>query len=38
MVTIDFKFAGIKLESSEAYLLKLRKNLSYGFEIIGIWF
>ena len=25
-VTIDFKIAGIKLESSEAYLLKLEKN------------
>ena len=27
MVTIDFKLADIKLESSEAYLLKLEKNL-----------
>ena len=26
-VTIDLKFADIKLESSEAYLLKLEKNL-----------
>ena len=25
-LTIDFKIAGIKLESSEAYLLKLEKN------------
>ena len=29
MVTIDFKLGGIKLESSEAYLLKLGKNLSW---------
>ena len=29
-VTIDFKLAGIKLESSETYLLKLEKNLSLG--------
>ena len=27
-VTIDFKLADIKLESSEAYVLKLEKNLS----------
>ena len=27
-VTIDFKLADIKLESSEAYLPKLEKNLS----------
>ena len=27
VVTIDFKLADIKLESSEAYLLKLEKNL-----------
>ena len=27
-VTIDFKLADIKQESSEAYLLKLEKNLS----------
>ena len=26
-VTIDFKLADIKLESSEAYVLKLEKNL-----------
>ena len=37
-VTIDFKLADIKLESSEAYLLKLEKNLSLGFEIIDIFF
>ena len=34
MVTIEFKLADIKLESSEAYLLRLEKNLSYGFEVI----
>ena len=27
-VTIDFKLANIKLESSDAYLPKLEKNLS----------
>ena len=32
MVTIDFK-----QESSEAYLPKLEKNLSQGFEIIDIF-
>ena len=31
--TIDFKLADIKLEYSDAYLPKLEKNLSYGFEI-----
>ena len=36
-VTIDFKLADIKLESSEAYLPKLEKNLSYGFEILDIF-
>ena len=36
-VTINFKPADIKLESSEAYLQKLEKNLSYGFEIIDIF-
>ena len=36
-VTIDFKLADIKLESSEAYLLKLDKNLSKGFEVIDIF-
>ena len=35
-VTIDFKLANIKLESSDAYLPKLEKNLSQGFEIIDI--
>ena len=34
MVTIDFKLADIKLESSETYLLKLGKNLSKEFKII----
>ena len=38
MVTIDFKLAEIKLESSGAYLPKLEKNLSQGFEIIDIFF
>ena len=33
MVTIDFKFADIKLESSEDYLPKWGENLSSGFEI-----
>ena len=37
MVTIDFKLADIKLESSEAYLPKLEKKLSWGFEIIDIF-
>ena len=37
MVTIDFKLADTKLESSEAYLPKLEKNLSWGFEIVGIF-
>jgi len=36
MVTIAFKLADIKLESSEAYLLKLGKNLSWDFEAIYI--
>ena len=36
-VTTDFKLAGIKLENSEAYLPKLEKNLSWGFEIIDIF-
>ena len=38
-VTIDFQFADTKLESSEAYLPKLEKNLSFskGFEIIDIF-
>ena len=29
MVKTDFKVAAIKLERSEAYLLKLEKNLSW---------
>ena len=32
MVKTDFKVAAIKLECSEAYLLKLEKNL-LGFEV-----
>ena len=32
-----FKLADIKLESSEAYLLKLGKNLSWDFELIFIF-
>ena len=31
---IDFKLVDINLGSSEAYLLKLEKNMSYGFAII----
>ena len=34
---IAFKLSDVKLESSEAYLLKLRKNLSRDFEIIYIF-
>ena len=35
---IDFKLADIKLESSEAYLLRLGKNcLSWDFEVIYIF-
>ena len=37
MVTMDFKLADIKLESSEAYLLKLGKNLSQDFQVIYIF-
>ena len=33
MVKTDFKVAAIKLECSEAYLLKLEKNLSLGFKV-----
>ena len=33
----DFKIADIKLEGSEAYLLKLEKNLSEGFKVIDIF-
>ena len=36
-VTINLKLADIKLENSEAYLPKLEKNLSLGFEIIDIF-
>ena len=36
-VTIDFKLADIKLESSEACLLKFGRNLTEGFEIIDIF-
>ena len=36
-VTIAFKLADIKLESSEAYLLELGKNLSWDFEVIFIF-
>ena len=36
-VTIAFKLAEVKLESSEAYLLKLGKNLSWDFEVIFIF-
>ena len=34
MVTIDFKLADIKLDSSESYLLKLGENLSKDFKVI----
>ena len=37
MIMIVFKLADIKLESSEAYLLKLGKNLSWDFEVIFIF-
>ena len=37
MVMIAFKPADIKLERSEAYLLKLGKNLSWDFEVIFIF-
>ena len=36
-VNINFKLADVKLESFEAYLLKLEKNMSWGFEIIDIF-
>ena len=36
MITIDFKLADTNLESSEDYLLKLRKDLSWDFEVIFI--
>ena len=34
---IAFKLADIKLESSEAYLIKLGKNRSWDFEVIFIF-
>ena len=37
MVTIAFKLADVKLDSSEAYLLKLGKNLSCYFEVIYLF-
>ena len=37
MSTIDFKLADIKLESSEAHLLKRGKYLSNDFKIINIF-
>ena len=37
MVTIAFKVADIKLESSKGYLLKLGKNLLWDFEVIYIF-
>ena len=36
-VKFDFKLADIELESSEGYLLKLEKNLSYSFETIDVF-
>ena len=36
-VTIAFKLADVKLESTEAYLLKLGKNLLWYFEVIYIF-
>ena len=36
-ITIAFKLADVQLESSEAYLLKLGKNLSWNFEVIYIF-
>ena len=33
MLTIDFKLADIKVESSETYLLKLKKKAVGGFII-----
>ena len=40
MVMIDFKLGAIhvKLESSEAYLLKFGKNILWDFEVIYIFF
>ena len=37
MVTITFKLADVKQESSEAYLLKLGKNQLWDFEVIYIF-
>ena len=37
MVTIAFKLTDVNLESSEAYLLKLTKHLSWDFEVICIF-
>ena len=34
---VPLKLADVKLESSEAYLLKLGKNLSWDFEVIYIF-
>ena len=36
-VTIAFKLADVKLESSEAYFLKLGENLSRDFEVVWIF-
>ena len=36
-VTIAFKLEDIKLESSEAYSLKVGKNLSWDFEVTFIF-
>ena len=37
MVTIAFKLAEVKLETCDAYLLKLGKNLSWDFEVLWIF-
>ena len=36
-VKFDFKLADIELQSSEGYLLKLEKSLSYCFETIDVF-
>ena len=36
-MTIAFKLADVKLESSEGYLLKLGKNVLWDFEVIYIF-
>ena len=36
-MTLKFKLADVKLESSEAFWLKLGKNLSLDFEVIYIF-